>query len=408
MSEADKAVSSKTQILYVAVILVVAAIVSTLLFVFKPVAEKKQAREAPPLAEYLVVRQEQLSIPVFSQGTIVASKQIKLVAEVNGRIAEVASDKFNGGFFNQGDMLVKIEPKDYQLSLTRTEAKVAAAEQQLARVEIEAEQARFDLKQIGRDASSSSAYALRKPHLAEAKANLRAARADYEIAQLQLKRTEIRAPFNGRVVKKHVDAGQYVGVGSVLADIYSSEAVEVGLPLSLEQTGLTGIDLRDSQAYADQVEIKLHVDYGDEKYQWQARLSHIESELDARNRLVKLVARVEQPFNNAQGDQRRPPLTPGMFVKARITGLQKDKVIRAPRSVLRANNEVWLVDKEDRLQKSRVELYAKDESMIYIKSGLKSGDRVILNSIDYPLEGMGLNGKNVGEKHQTSPVKTDE
>ncbi len=408
MSEADKAVSSKTQILYVAVILIAAVIVSVLLFVFKPVAEKKQAKEAPPLAEYLVVREEQLAIPVFSQGTIVASKQIKLVAEVSGRIAEVASDKFNGGFFNKDDVLARIEPKDYQLALTRSEAKVAAAEQQLARVEIEAEQARFDLKQIGRDVSGSSPYALRKPHLAEAKANLRAARADYEIAQLQLKRTEIRAPFDGRVVKKHVDAGQYVAVGSVLADIYSIEAVEVSLPLSLEQTGLTGIDLRDSQASADRIEIELHVDYGDKKYRWHARLSHIESELDARNRLLKLVARVEQPFNTSQEYAHRPPLTPGMFVKARISGIQKDSVVRAPRSVLRANNEVWLVDKNDRLQKSRVELYAKDESMIYIKSGLKSGDRVILNSIDYPLEGMGLDSKNISEQLQTSSVKANE
>ena len=371
-------------------ILISAIVVAVMLFVFKPRAEKLAIKDEPPLAEYVLANVESVSIPVFSQGSINAKTHIKLMAEVSGRVKKLAQLKLDGGFFKKDELLLVIDDADYRLAITKAKALISSAEQQLARVEAEAGQAVYDLKQIGRDPSNSSSYALRKPHLAEAKANLQAAKADLAIAQLQLNRTRVSAPFDGRVITKQVDIGQYVTPGTLLADIYSTEMVEVRLPVSLHQAELLGLGLRNEQQDVDAVSVKLTSEYSSNIYIWQAKLSHTEGELDARNRLVFAVAEIASPYAKDSENPDKPPLTPGMFVKAELTGVEKPAVIVLPRTALRYASEVWLIDEENKLQKQKVTLYAKDRDSVYIRSGLNQGDKVIMNAIDFPVDGMKL------------------
>jgi len=371
-------------------ILISAIVIAVMLFVFKPRAEKLAIKEEPPLAEYVLANVKSVSIPVFSQGSINAKTHIKLMAEVSGRVKRLAQLKLDGGFFKKDELLLVIDDADYRLAITKAKAQISSAEQQLARVEAEAGQAVYDLKQIGRDPSSSSSYALRKPHLAEAKANLQAAKADLAIAQLQLNRTRVSAPFDGRVITKQVDIGQYVTPGTLLADIYSTEMVEVRLPVSLHQAELLGLGLRNEQQDIDAVSVKLTSEYSSSIYTWQAKLSHTEGELDARNRLVFAVAEIASPYAKDRENPDKPPLTPGMFVKAELTGVEKPAVIVLPRTALRYASEIWLIDEENKLQKQKVTLYAKDRDSVYIRSGLNQGDKVIMNAIDFPVDGMKL------------------
>ncbi len=394
---------SSRQAIYVGLVLAVAVLVSALLFWLRPAAEKQPVRDRPPLAEFVVARSESLSIPVFSRGTIKPSRQIKLVAEVSGRIAQINQSSFNGEVFSKDDLLLRIDDTDYRLAATQAEARVAAAEQQLARVQAEARQARFDLQQIGRETSEVSDYALRKPHVAEARANLRAARAELEMARLQLARTRLLAPFDGRMISHSVDVGQYVSVGTVLGEIYAIEAAEVSLPVSLSQIELLGISLSDMEQNRSKVSAQLNTDYAGKKIYWDAQLSHVDSELDERNRLVNVVVRIEQPLNVE--NQQRPPLTPGMFVRAQLNGIAKQNVIRLPREALRGINEVWLITGEEQLEKRRVELYTKDKQSVYISAGLQPGERVIVNAIDYVVDGMSLSANDVSRRYQSGEMK---
>ncbi len=369
-------------------VLVLAIVVAFLLNYFKPVAEKKVLEIEPALAEFVVAFKKPMRVPVISQGSVKAKIEIKLVAEVAGRITQMAKLKFNGGFFKQGDLLLTIDDTDYRLAMSRAKAQVAAAQQQLIRVETEAGQAKYDLQQIGRNPSHSSSYALREPQLAEARANLQAAQAELEIARIQKQRTRVVAPFDGRVVSKQVDIGQYVSSGTLLADIYSIESVIVRLPLSLRQTELLGIKLRNNnQQLFELMKIKLQAEYAAKKFQWIARFSHTEGEIDMRNRLVYLVAEVKDPYASQPGFETRPPLTPGMFVKAELAGLEK-VMFKLPRSVLRLADKVWLIDGNDQLQINNINIISKDRDYIYVDAGLKQGDRVISNKIDFPLTGM--------------------
>lgn len=394
---AASTVPPKIQLAIVAGILLLAIFLATLLFVFKPKAEKLAVKDEPPLAEFVLAKYVDIPIPVTSQGNIAAKTNIKLVAEVSGRVTQMAQLKLNGGFFKKGEPLLSIDDTDYRLAITKARAQVSSAQQQLARVKTEAEQARFDLKQIGRDPSSSTDYALRKPHLAEARANLQAAKADQEIAELQLSRTQVNAPFDGRVVKKQVDIGQYVTPGTLLADIYSTETVEIRLPVSLKETELLGLGLRNEQSQIDSIKVTLTSEYSGRNFQWNAKLSHTEGELDARNRQVYAVAEIDDPYKKDEADPGRPPLTPGMFVKAKLIGVPRKNVIVLAREALRHGGEVWLIDEKSKLQRQKIELYSKDRYFIYIKSGLKNNDRVIINAINFPVNGMPV-----------SPVKTND
>ena len=125
--------SAKREWLVVAGVLVVAFIIATLLFVFKPRAEKLPPKDDAPLAEFVVANEQQVSIPVFSQGSINAKTHIKLVAEVSGRIKEIAQLKSNGGFFKKGELLLSVDDVDYRLAITKARALVSSAEQQLAK-----------------------------------------------------------------------------------------------------------------------------------------------------------------------------------------------------------------------------------------------------------------------------------
>lgn len=376
------------QWIIVSVILIVAVLVAVILFVYKPDAEKLAVKEEAPFAEYVLVNYQSVAIPVYSQGSINAKTHIKLVAEVSGRVEQMAQLKLDGGFFKKGELLLSIDETDYRLAITKAKALVSSAEQQLARVEAEAGQAAYDLKQIGRDLSKSSSYALRKPHLAEARANLQAAKADLEIAQLQLKRTKVTAPFDGRVITKQVDIGQYVTPGILLAEIYSTEMVELRMPISLHQTKLLGLGLRNDEQDIEAIKVKLSTEYSSRKYEWVAKLSHTEGELDVRNRLVMAVAEISSPYAKDINNPDKPPLTPGMFVKAELSGLPKPAVALLPRAALRYGGEVWIINEENKLHKQKVSLYAKDRDVIYIKSGLSQGGRVIISAIDFPVNGM--------------------
>ncbi|MCW9048269.1 MAG: efflux RND transporter periplasmic adaptor subunit [Gammaproteobacteria bacterium] len=403
----DRCDNPKTQWPIVLVIFIVAIGISFALYVFKPVAEKKISKEEYPLAEYVVANIKSVAVPVFSQGSVTAKTYIKLVAQVNGRITHMAKLKINGGFFKKGDLLLSIDDTDYRLAMSRAKAIVAAAQQQLVRVETEAGQARYDLQQIGRDPSKSTSYALREPQLAEAKANLQAAQADLEIARLQMLRTNVTAPFDGRVVNKQVDIDQFVSSGTLLADIYSTESVIVRLPLSLQKTKLLGIKLRNNEHLVNDMKINLISESASKKYQWKASLSHTEGELDARNRLLYLVAEVESPYEEDDLFADRPPLTPGMFVKAELTGLDKE-IIKLPRKALRYGGQIWLLDELNQLQKRQVEILSKDRKYVYIKSGIQQGDKIIINAIDYPLPGMKLSPQLISSVNQSEDISSHE
>jgi RND family efflux transporter MFP subunit len=371
------------------IILFVGVFVAWQLMIHSPKAERRPVVTQAPLVQTLKVQPQDLRIPVHSQGTVKPRTSSSLSAEVTGRIIEVSPSFANGGFFKKGDVLLRINPSDYELAITKAEAQVASALQQLARAEAEYKQKLEEYKGVPPDKITD--YALRKPQYEEAKATLKAARADLGLARVQLARCAIRAPFDGRVVEKQADVGKYVTPGMVVASVYATDVVEVSLPLSQAQMQLLDqILVLEEKAADDPIAVRLSGKVAGKTYHWDSRIVRTEATIDERNRLQYVVAQVQDPYSLAASNNLRPPLTAGLFVEAEISGRLMQDIYVLPRVAIHAGDTVWLLDDEQRLQIRKVALVHRGEDKAYVSQGLKPGDRVISSALDAVVEGMQL------------------
>jgi len=132
--------------------------------------------------------------------------------------------------------------------------------------------------------------------------------------------------------------------------------------------------------------VTLSADFAGQRREWQGRVVRTEGELDPRSRMVHVVARVDDPYGSSAGGSA--PLSVGLFVDATIHGRELAGAVRIPRAALREDDRVWVADAKDQLRIRRVEVAQRSRDEVVVKSGLGSGDRIILSSLTAPVEGM--------------------
>jgi RND family efflux transporter MFP subunit len=301
---------------------------------------------------------------------------------------EVSAQFAVGGFFSRGDILISIDPRDYEFSIARLKAEVAQARLRLSQEEGEARIAREEWARLNQD-ESPPPLVLREPQLAQARAQLEAALASLQQAELNLERTRIRAPFDGRVRVKRVDVGEYVSPGVPLAVIYAVDFAEVRLPVPDEEMAYLDCCLgyREQAAEIPALDVTLRADYGGREYSWEGKIVRVEGEIDALTRMVTLVARVTDPYSRLRQEDQ-PPLAVGLFVRAEIEGIAATGVVIIPRAALRGTDQVLVVDEEARLHFRRVEVLRKDAESVLLSSGLESGELICLSPLEAVVEGM--------------------
>ena len=207
-------------------------IVSVVLVIALVVFQKSQSAERKPdvskavLVDTIEAEIVSLNFTVNSQGTVRPRTETTVVAEVSGKIVSVAPEFVAGGFFHQGEMLLQIDPSDYQTGLKRAEAALASRKAKLADETARSEQALKDWVNMGKSGQPSD-LGLRKPQLADAQANVSAAEADVQKARRDLERTRITVPYDGLVRQKAVDIGQYVTPGTRLGVTFAVDTAEV-------------------------------------------------------------------------------------------------------------------------------------------------------------------------------------
>ena len=225
-----------------------------------------------PQVATLEARRSEYQVQVPSQGTVIPRTESQLVVEVSGRVTEISPQLISGGFFNEGEMLLRIDPRDYELATAQADLNVAAANRRLAEEQADAEVARKEWERMGR--GEPTALTLREPQVAEAKANLISAQAMLERARRDLERTTILAPYSGRVRSKSVDLGQFVNLGSPVATIYATDFAEVRLPLADEELAFVTLPFGSkSEDYKNQPDVELTAVFAGERRQlgWQGR-----------------------------------------------------------------------------------------------------------------------------------------
>lgn len=375
------------QILLPVVALAIGAGALFLMIALRPEAEPAEQHVPVPVVRTMVVQAETVQITVPTQGTVEPRTEIDLVPQVSGKIVEMSHSLTDGGFFEKDEVLLKIDPRDFQLAITRAAASVAQAEQRLKTEEAEAEIARKEWEALGRGGKPNP-LVLREPQLAEARASLAAAEAALEEARLDLERTEILAPFAGRVREESVDIGQFVTTGSRLAQIYSVDYAEVRLPVPDNELAYIDLPLsyRNGASAPPGPEVRLHADFAGKRHVWKGVVVRTDGQIDSRTRQVTLIAQVENPYGRSEKEQ--PPLAVGMFVQAEILGRKYENVVVLPRSALREAGQVAVVEGEGVIRFRSIDVLRSDRNQVIVRGGLESGEVVCLSILEAMTDGM--------------------
>lgn len=352
------------------------------LYVVKaPSTEPEASVIPPPLVSVAPAKSGAMDVPVFTRGTVMPGTQMQLIAEVNGQVLEVNPNFTKGGFFHKGELLLRVDTREYDITIKKASAQQAQAYQLYLQAKAE-HKARSRIKTGSQLASFETQYR-------QAEAQYLAAKAELEAIKMQRERAVLRAPFDGRVLTSGVNVGQYLRLGQQLGLIYSVDVAEVRLPLSDRFLNLVDIPGRTSNADpASLPDVTFTEQYAGKTYTWKGKIVRAEGSVDERNRLLYLVAEVSDPYGADPAQPGRPELVVGSFVEARIDGHHYDHIIPVPRRALRHGNRVWIVSQDGRLQKRDIEVLYKAQDIAYVTAGLQDGDQIVLSQLDVAVEGM--------------------
>jgi len=359
----------------------------------KPEPEKKdEVSQAPSLFAEPVSREE-ITLKIRTQAEVKANTEVNVISQVSGMVEWVSPEYIEGGQFKAGEAILRIDDADYKLALKRAEARVAEAKTRVEQVEADAEVARRQLRGV----KNPSALALKKPQLAEAKANLKAADADLAQAQLNLKRTKISLPFDGRLKSIAANIGQYISQGSNVGRAFATDKVKLRLPLTDRQLASLNLPIGFVASEERTPLVKLKTRFAGKELEWDAQLTRVDAAFDQSTRLVYAVAEVKNPYQQAN------PLAVGMYVRAEVYGDTINQALVVPRAALRANDRIYVVDNENRLDVREVHVIDKSPERVLIEGAVQEGEMVIVSPLRNPTQGMAIN---IMERNEQSEVQT--
>jgi RND family efflux transporter MFP subunit len=376
------------RILLIVGILAVGVLILVLLKAFRKPPAKKETQVLAPLLNVCVVNVEDTQMFVRGYGTVEPKVQVQVVPQVSGRVVACHDDFVNGGFFKAGEPLITIDQRDYKLTVQNAEATVAASQVYLDREMAEAKVARQEWEQLNPNSKPESPLVLREPQIAEAKARLKASEAGLATAKLNLARTVISMPFDGRIASESLDVGQYLMAGQSVATVYGTDIVEIAVPL--EDRELAWFDLpasfknSASSSLVSGAEALVIADFAGAEHIWAGRVVRTEGRIDSTSRMVNVVVQVTDPFETS-GQQ--PPLVPGMFVEIEIKGKGLDGVIPVPRYAVHNADEIW-VARDGQLWIQKVEIARQDKDYTYITAGLTRDDVIVTSPLEVVTNGM--------------------
>ena len=369
-----------------------ALFVAVMMNLLAPSADKSPEPEAAIAVKSMVVKSVDLAVRVESQGVAKARTRTSLVSEVSGAVLRVSDNFVVGGTFQAGDMLMALDPTDYEVALQRAEARLMSVKAAMEFERARSVQAAKEWAMTGRPQSEAPLLALRRPYLLEAEANLLQAQSEVRQAKIKLEKTVIKAPYAGMVANKLADVGQFVTAGTRVGEAFAIDYVEVRLPLTERDLSMMGSLV--SQNLTDKT-VLLSGTVDGINTSWQATIVRSEGVVSELNRAQYLVARLADPYGlKVDQDNKTVPLRVGTFVKASIEGKVVKDVFQIPRSALLEGSRVGLIDSEQLLKIVPVTVAHADDQYYYLSNGLTEGMEIVISALGTPIEGLKLRVRN--------------
>ena len=360
------------------IILVLSILIAGILIKSRSVAVAEEKKIDIPYVKTMMIFPRTVKATISSQGIIQPESELNLLSELTSRVEWISSKMEPGSSFKKGDTLLLLDKRDYELALISAESQVLNAKVNLEREQAESDLAKKEWKRVG--AGSGSDLALRKPQMAQAKATYAASEASLEQAKRNLSRTVFLAPFDGRVRNSRVEIGTTVFPGTLIGNIYATNAYEIRLPIADQDVFFSGLEF-NGQKINDKERLDVTIIQGDN--QWPAKVIRTEAEIDPITRMMAVVAKIK----NIDNQMYTTPLAVGQFVQAKISGIELNKISVLPRSSVR-NETVWVVDKQMTMQNRSVEVIRNESEFALIGEGFQIGDKLLTSRVSSLVNGL--------------------
>ncbi len=409
------------KVVRVTLVLAAAAGIAFFLSLLKPEAKRQTPPETGRLVEVFSVRAEKSNMILESYGTVAPRETLKLVAEVRGKVVFLHPDFKEGGFIQQGTPLITIDPKTYQLETQRRRVQITAREVELKKLEQDVKNLQASIEIARSDVSLSQAevnrltalgrkkvvaqtrldkaqqnylislerlqglknrLALIAPLKEQIKTEQRMAEILLQQAATDLQRTKIFSPFEGWVLQKAVEAGQYVNVGQALGQVYRAGAFDVEVNLPLEDLKWI-FDPRDPEI---SVKAEIITENRISPRAITGKVARVKAQVDDKTRTLPVVVEVDGMPETGVGTGMMG-LKPGMFVTVKLIGKPLERVFALPRHVMQTGDVVY-VAREGRLEIKPVQVIRRFKNTVFIGSGLSPGDRIIKTPLSEAIDGM--------------------
>jgi RND family efflux transporter MFP subunit len=376
-AEADRKIQVKAVMSFVLILaIIVGTVIGVVLLVLnKRVAKEDEKQRIVPAVEIVEVTAADHAVKIFTQGVVESARKTMLAAEVGGRVMEISPAFKRGGTVKKGERLVQIDPADFRATLAAAEVKRADAELALELERARVQQAKLDWEKLGNGNEPLNPLVLRKPYLAAAEASAASAVEAAAKARRDVERTEILAPFDAGLRSANAEVGAVVAPGTMVAELYASNDLEVRLPLSLEDFGFLD---RDAKGI-----VTLKGTIGAEEYLWKAEPVRIDPEIERTTLSAHIAVKVLPTQGSAF------PLPPvGLFVKAEIAGKTLGGVSEIPRRALLEGNRVIVVGEGNQIAFRDLAIPRRTRKTALVSGGLEAGDRIVLTRLSAPIAGM--------------------
>ena len=407
------------QLLLVVVIIIVGIVIAVVFIKLKKPPQRQEQIVLAPLVKVERLDRRGIQMIIRGYGTVNPRLQVEIVPQVSGKVVWVNPQFKAGGFIRRGELILKIDPRDYELSLRQANAAVAEAQVMLDLEKAEAKIAKEEWQQLHPGQEPASPLVFREPQIRQRQARLESADAVLATANLNLERTQLSLPVDAVIMNERIALGQYVMIGQSVGAAYGIESMEIEVPL--EDKELAWLAIPDNTVSVKAAEnpkkgaiARVSANFAGEEKCWPGYVVRTTGQVDKTSRLISVVVEVSEPFKDSHST---PPLLPGMFVEVLIDGKILRNAIAVPRDAMRNNNEVW-VAKDGQLHVQPLEIVRADRDFAYAVSGLDDGDMIIVSSLDAVIEEMKVRiqtesetsatfAEVVEDQNQTPKVRTE-
>jgi RND family efflux transporter MFP subunit len=326
---------------------------------------------------------------VSVMGTVRPQREVALKPRVSGEIIKIGDNLIPGGRFNKGEELLAIDPIDYQLVVRQLASEVARVETDM-QVELGRQRvAQKEYELLGESVSEvEKTLMLREPQLQSNQALLEGTRARLEQAQLDLKRTSVRSPFNAVVMSREVNLGTRVSPSTTLATLVGSDSYWVEAPVPASQLQWISISQEDNDS-GSSVRIYDSAAWGPNRSR-SGQLVGLTAMVEENGRMAKLLAEIPDPLSLQETSSEQPKLLLGSYVRVEIEGKLLAKAAAIDRDLIHNGEQLWIMDEEGRLDIRTVEIAFRGQDQVLVTDGVSHGEKLITTNLPSPVQGMTL------------------